>query len=165
MQCSDLGIDLIKEFEGFRNKAYQCSAGVWTIGYGTTVVNGVPVKKGDTCTVEEAEEYLATDIDNFLTSIEDSIIIELSQNQIDAIGCFTYNVGVGAFKKSTLLKKINASDFDGAANEFLKWNKAGGQVLAGLTRRREAERKLFIGGPFENTMNKMYTESRGRKVR
>jgi lysozyme len=144
LEASQKGVDLIKEFEGLKLKAYKCSAGVNTIGYGTTVVNGVPVKPGDTCTQEEAEEYLLEDITNFLTSIEDSVTIELSQNQIDAIGCFTYNVGVGAFKKSTLLKKINAGDFDGAANEFLKWNKAGGKVLPGLTRRREAERDLFL---------------------
>lgn len=145
-------IDIVKEFEGYRNKAYQCSAGVWTIGYGTTRVNGVPVKKGDTCTPEEADEYIMTDLQNFLTSIEEHIKIELSQNQIDALLCFAYNVGTGAFAKSTLLKKVNAGDFAAVPAEFLKWNKAGGKVVAGLTRRRQAEADLFTLPPFEQSI-------------
>ena len=145
MEISQAGVDLIKQFEGFRANSYQDIVGVWTIGYGTTRIDGSPVRSGMTCTVEQAEGYLSDDVNSFLNQITGSFnpLIQLNSNQVDAIACFVYNVGVGAFRKSTLLKKLNAGDFDAAALEFLKWDKAGGKAVAGLTRRRNAEKVLF----------------------
>lgn len=145
MEISQPGVGLIKQFEGFRANSYLCPAGVWTIGYGTTRIDGSPVRAGMSCTVEQAEGYLADDVNSYLSQIDGSFnpLIQLNSNQVDAIACFVYNVGVGAFRKSTLLKKLNAGEFDAAALEFLKWDKAGGKRLPGLTRRRIAEKDLF----------------------
>lgn len=144
MRASKGAIDLIKEFEGFKAEAYLCPAGIPTIGYGSTRVHGMKVTLGMKCTVEEAEGYLMDEIDEFTPMLNRIISFEMSQEQFDAICSFVYNLGIGNFQKSTLLKKINVKDYNGAADEFLKWNKAGGKVLPGLTRRREAERNLFL---------------------
>lgn len=139
------GLDLIKQFEGLRLKAYDDGVGVWTIGYGTIrYPNGVKVKRGDTCTKEQAEQYLKTDLDSFENVINTKVKVPLTQNQFDALACFVYNVGATNFSNSTLLRKLNAKDYSGAADQLLRWNKAGGKVMNGLTRRREAERKLFL---------------------
>lgn len=139
------GLDLIKQFEGLRLKAYDDGVGVWTIGYGTIrYPNGVRVKSGDTCTKEQAEQYLKTDLDSFENVINTKVKVPLTQNQFDALACFVYNVGATNFSNSTLLRKLNAKDYSGAADQLLRWNKAGGKVMNGLTRRREAERKLFL---------------------
>lgn len=139
------GLDLIKQFEGLRLKAYDDGVGVWTIGYGTIrYPNGVRVKSGDTCTKEQAEQYLKTDLDSFENVINTKVKVTLTQNQFDALACFVYNVGATNFSNSTLLRKLNAKDYSGAADQLLRWNKAGGKVMNGLTRRREAERKLFL---------------------
>lgn len=146
MKLSKVGIDLIKEFEGFRKDAYQDVVGIWTIGYGTIKYkDGTPVKKGDSITPEKATEELTHHIEEFIGPVltPKNVTVQLTQNQIDAIGSFIYNLGAGAFLKSTLLKMINAKDFSGAALQFLKWNKAGGKEFAGLTRRRQAEMDLF----------------------
>lgn len=145
MKISQAGIDLIKEFEGMRLIAYLCSAGVPTIGYGSTIVNGKPVKLGQTCSVKQAEEYLKYDLEKFERQVSRLVTVGLKQHQFDALVSFTYNCGVGNFAKSTLLKMINANQFDEAAGQFIRWNKAAGRELAGLTRRREAERVLFNG--------------------
>lgn len=148
MQISQNGIDLIKQFEGFVPKAYKDAVGVWTIGYGTTKINGKPVTPNMTCTEKEATQWLINDANRFLSIVEPYIKVDLNQNQIDAIASFIYNVGPNAFLNSTLLKKLNAGDFDGAANEFLKWTKATKNgvpvVLPGLVRRRTAEQTLFL---------------------
>ena len=142
---SKTGIDLISSFEGIRLNAYDDGVGVWTIGIGTTIYpNGMKVKKGDKCTLEQAHEYLAHDMIEFEKTVNDSVKVPLSQNQFDALVSLTYNIGSTAFKNSTLLKKLNAKDFTGAADQFLVWNKGGGKVLKGLVRRREAERALFL---------------------
>ena len=142
---SKTGIDLISSFEGIRLNAYDDGVGVWTIGIGTTVYpNGVKVKKGDKCTLEQALEYLQHDLKSFEKTINDSVKVPLSQNQFDALVSLAYNIGSGAFKNSTLLKKLNAKDYAGAADQFLVWNKGGGKVLKGLVRRRDAERALFL---------------------
>ena len=142
---SDDGIDLITSFEGTRFNAYDDGVGVWTIGIGTTVYpNGTKIKKGDKCTQEQALEYLQHDLKSFEKTVNDSVKVPLSQNQFDALVSLSYNIGSGAFKNSTLLKKLNAKDFAGAADQFLRWNKGGGKVLKGLVRRREAERALFL---------------------
>ena len=140
-----IGLKLIAQFEGCYLQAYLCPANVWTIGIGTTIYpNSVKVKKGDKCTLEQAHEYLAHDMIEFEKTVNDSVKVPLSQNQFDALVSLTYNIGSGAFKNSTLLKKLNAKDYSGAADQFLVWNKGGGKVLKGLVRRREAERALFL---------------------
>ncbi len=133
-------IDLIKKHEGFNARPYKCPAGVLTIGYGRTI----NVKPYD-ITTEEAETIW---LDKYVKTIADQILavakVKLSNNQICALIDFIYNLGIGNFKSSTLLRKINQGDFSAAANEFLKWNKAGGIVLKGLENRRIAERMLFL---------------------
>jgi len=143
-KTSEVGKNLIKEFEGFRVTAYICPAGVVTVGYGTTRIQGKAVQLGTTITTDEADMLLEEDLKSFEDAVNQNVREEISQNQFDALVAFVYNVGAGNFKKSTLLKKINAGEFNQAADEFLKWNKAGGKVLKGLTRRRTAERELFL---------------------
>jgi lysozyme len=139
-------IELIKKYEGFRSKPYLCSAGVATIGYGSTYYkDGRKVSLKDKL-ISEAEasellEYIANR--DFGSKINILVNVELGQNMFDALVSFAYNVGIGNLKSSTLLKKINVLDFTGAAQEFMKWNKAGGKVLAGLTKRRAEEKALF----------------------
>ena len=145
MKTSSSCTSLIREFEGFVASAYLCPANVWTIGIGTTVYpNGAKVKKGDKCTQDQALEYLQHDLRSFEKTVNDSVKVPLSQNQFDALVSLAYNIGSGAFKNSTLLKKLNAKDYAGAADQFLVWNKGGGKVLKGLIRRRDAERALFL---------------------
>ena len=145
MKTSSNGTALIREFEGFMASAYLCPAKVWTIGIGTTVYpNGAKVKKGDKCTQDQALEYLQHDLKSFEKTVNDSVKVPLSQNQFDALVSLTYNIGSAAFKNSTLLKKLNAKDYAGAADQFPRWNKGGGKVLKGLVRRRDAERALFL---------------------
>lgn len=145
MNTSQTGINLIKGFEGKRLTAYDDGVGVWTIGYGTIKYpNGVRVKKGDTCTDAQAESYLKNDLVKFESAINRLVKVPLNQNQFDALSSFTYNLGETNLSKSTLLKKLNAKDYAGAADQFLVWNRAGGKVLTGLVRRREAERNLFL---------------------
>ena len=145
MKISQVGIDLISSFEDTKLQAYDDGVGVWTIGIGTTIYpNGIKVKKGDKCILEQAKEYFAHDLKSFEKTVNDSIKVPLSQNQFDALVSLTYNIGSTAFKNSTLLKKLNAKDYAGAADQFLRWNKGGGKVLKGLVRRREAERALFL---------------------
>ncbi len=118
--------------------------GVWTIGIGTTVYpNGVKVKQGDTCTPEQAKVYFKHDLAKFEKTVNEAVTVPLNQNQFDALVSLTYNIGSGAFKNSTLLKLLNKGDYQGAADQFLAWKKAGGKVMKGLVRRREAERALF----------------------
>lgn len=145
MRISQAGIDLIHEFESFSATAYLCPAGVWTIGWGTTRVNGRPVTQGMTTTREQADAWFAEDLRGFEQCVLDAVKVPLTQSQFDALVSFTYNVGCGAFRRSTLLRMLNQGDEAGAAAQFARWNKGGGRVLAGLTRRREAESALFEG--------------------
>ena len=145
MKTSQSGISLIKGFEGKRLNAYDDGVGVWTIGFGTIKYpNGVRVKKGDTCTEAQAESYLKNDLVKFENAINRLAKVPLNQNQFDALSSFTYNLGETNLSSSTLLKKLNAKDYAGTADQFLRWNKAGGKVMNGLARRREAERNLFL---------------------
>lgn len=145
MKTSQSGISLIKGFEGKRLNAYYDGVGVWTIGFGTIKYpNGVRVKKGDTCTEAQAESYLKNDLVKFENAINRLVKVPLNQNQFDALSSFTYNLGETNLSSSTLLKKLNAKDYAGTADQFLRWNKAGGKVMNGLTRRREAEHNLFL---------------------
>lgn len=140
MKVNQDGINLIKKFEGCRLTAYKCPAGVWTIGYG----HASGVKEGMTITQEQAEEYLKQDLEKFEKGVDDCVKVGINQNQFNALVSFAYNCGIGALQTSTLLKKLNKCDFEGTANEFLRWNKSNGAVLPGLTNRRVAEREMFL---------------------
>ncbi len=145
MQISNKGIELIKQFEGLRLDAYQDSVGVLTIGYGwTQPVDGKPITKGMTIKPEVAERLLKAGLVSYESDVSKLVKVKLTQGQFDALVSFAYNLGSRSLSTSTLLTRLNAGDYAGAANEFPRWNKAGGKVLAGLTRRREAERALFL---------------------
>lgn len=145
MQTSEKGIALIKEFEGCKLTAYQDSVGVWTIGYGwTQPVDGKPIRAGMTIKQETAERLLKTGLVSYESDVSRLVKVGLTQGQFDALVSFTYNLGARSLSTSTLLRKLNAGDYAGAADEFLRWNKASGKVLNGLARRREAERALFL---------------------
>jgi lysozyme len=141
MHTSQKGLDLIKSFEGLRLSAYKCPADVWTIGFGTTA----GVKPGQAITKERAEELLREDVKRFEAQVLRLVKVPLTQGQHDALVSFVYNLGAGNLSNSTLLRLLNAGDYAGAAAQFDRWNKAGGKVLAGLVRRRAAERALFEG--------------------
>jgi len=143
---SNEGIALIKKFEGCELTAYRCSADVPTLGYGHT--RGV--SDGDTCTQQEADNMLADDLQEFEQYVNDLVNADLSQNQFDALVAWTYNLGPTNLKASTLLKRLNEDDIADVPHQIKRWNKAGGKVLDGLIRRREAEALLFQGEPWEN---------------
>lgn len=139
------GLAIVKGFEGLELHAYQDSVGVWTIGYGHTAVAGPPdVYAGQSITEAEAEAILRRDLEMFENGVRDLVQVSLNSNQFSALVVFSFNVGLGALADSTLLRKLNAGDYAGAANEFPRWVKAGGRTLAGLVRRREAEKALFL---------------------
>lgn len=145
LTISENGLSMIASFESFEPKAYYCPAGVLTIGYGHTGTNaqGQELQENDTVSHEQAMRLLYEDV----LWAEDAVNeqrLHLTQNQFDALVSFVFNVGATAFAHSTLLKKLKSCDFEDAADEFLRWNKAGGKVLRGLTARREAERDLFL---------------------
>ncbi|MCC9422517.1 lysozyme [Enterobacter hormaechei subsp. xiangfangensis] len=145
MQISEKGIGLIKQFEGCKLTAYQDSVGVWTIGYGwTQSVDSKPIRAGMTIKQETAERLLKTGLVSYESDVSRLVKVGMTQGQFDALVSFTYNLGTRSLSTSTLLRKLNAGDYAGAADEFLRWNKAGSKVLNGLTRRREAERALFL---------------------
>lgn len=140
-------VDLITRFEGFESKPYLCSAGVPTIGYGSTYyADGTKVQLNDdkVLTKDDAIELLKANIVKFEDVVNNNIDVPLNQKQFDALVSFAYNVGVNAFRDSTLLKKLNNEDYIGAADEFLRWNKIGSKISRGLTARRVAERALFL---------------------
>jgi lysozyme len=146
MKVSKNGLDLIKQFEGLRLKPYLCSAGVATIGYGSTMyADGRKVTLKDAAITEsQALELLAKTLGKYEKAVNDYVKVPLTQNEFDALVSFTYNLGAGNLLSSTLLKKLNAGDKAGAANQFDVWNKAGGKVLQGLVTRRAAEKALFL---------------------
>ena len=139
MNTSAEGISLIKKFEGCELYAYQCSAGVWTIGYGHTK----DVEPGMQITQEDAEEMLVEELHEYENYINKYVTAPLSQNQFDAMVSWVYNLGPANLKASTLLKVLNAEDYDEVPAQIRRWNKAGGEILDGLIRRREAEARLF----------------------
>lgn len=145
MEINKAGKDLIKRFEGCKLKAYKCPAGVWTIGYGNTFYeDGTKVKEGDVITQERAEELFDIIINDFVRMTDALIKSDVTENNFAAIVSFTFNVGTGNLKKSTLLKKVNANPKDPSIRaEFMKWTRANNVVLKGLVRRREAEAKLY----------------------
>ena len=139
MKISLEGLSLIKKFEGCKLEAYKCSAGGWTIGYGHTT----GVKEGDVCTQEEAEKLLRGDIFKFEEYVQDSVKVDLDQSQFDALVAWTFNLGPGNLRSSTMLKKLNNGEYESVPFEMRRWNKAGGKTLDGLIRRRQAESLLF----------------------
>jgi lysozyme len=146
LETNEEGLQIIKDSEGFRPMAYICPAGKITIGFGSRRVRGKAVQMGDTITENEANEQLKIDVKKFEHGIISLVKVQLSQNQLSALVCFTYNIGVGAFAKSTLLKLLNQGNYVAAADQLLRWNKAGGRELLGLTIRRQKERALFLKG-------------------
>lgn len=146
MRTSADGLSVIKEFEGLRLSAYRCPAGIMTIGYGHTSAAGSPtVTSGLVISRDDAERILRADLGQYENAVNKYVEANLTQNQFDALVCFTYNIGVGALAKSTLVKKINAGKLDEAPAEFMKWTRGGGRELPGLIRRRRAEVKLWRG--------------------
>ena len=164
MICQE-AIDLIKSFEGIHDgdltviglQPKMCPAGIWTVGYGRALRNKATnaflrgetgkteaLEKYPQLTVKQAEDMLAYDLDVFSMQVQGLIKVKVNDKQYGALVSFAYNVGVGNLSKSTLLKKLNVGDYTGAAVEFLKWDKAGGKVLKGLTLRRQAEKNLFL---------------------
>lgn len=152
MKVSIDGINLIKKYEGCRLTAYKCPAGVWTIGYGHTK----NVKSGMKITQNKANELLEDDLKRIGNTIIQLVNVSMHQNQFDALVSFTFNCGSGALKRSTLLKKLNNKDYDGAANEFTRWNKSNGKVLNGLVKRRADEKALFLKSKIKYLSNKSY---------
>ena len=139
------GLLLIKSFEGLRLHAYRDAVGIWTIGYGTT--RGV--RPGMRISEAEAEKFLQEDLTRFEQAINEAVQVPINDNQFSALVSFTYNVGSGAFRSSTLLRLLNQrQSVHAVADQLPRWNRAGGRVLAGLTRRRNAERALFLGEDF-----------------
>ena len=144
MKTSQSGLDFIADHEGLELTAYADPATggePWTNGYGHTK----GVKPGDTCTKEQAMQWLAEDVETAEKAVLRMVDVPLSQNQFDALVSFVFNCGAGNFEKSTLLRLLNDLDYDGASEQFQRWNKAAGKVMAGLTKRRHAEAALFDG--------------------
>lgn len=141
MRINQAGINLIKSFESCKLRAYQDLVGIWTIGWGHT---GDDVYDGRVISQEAADNLLLSDLSKFEWGVNHYVSHTLTDNEFSALVCFTYNVGLGNFKKSNLLSLLNFGHLKEAADEFLKWNHANGKVVDGLTRRREAERDLFL---------------------
>ena len=141
MKTSDAGINLIQQFEGEKLTAYKDIVGIWTIGFGHT---GPEVCEGQKISHDEAIALLHEDLRRFEECVEAYADVELDQNEFDALVAFAYNVGCNALKSSTLMLLLNSGKKDAAAEQFLRWDKAGGLIVAGLLRRREAERELFL---------------------
>lgn len=147
MMMTEEGISLIKKYEGCKLTAYKCPAGVWTIGYGNTFYeDGSTVKPGDKITQERADQLFRNILEKkFLEPVRKLIVSDINDNMFSAIVSFTYNVGIGNLKSSTLLKKVNANPNDQTISlEFKKWVKSAGKVLPGLVRRRESESDLYF---------------------
>lgn len=146
MRTSTAGLNLIKSFEGLELAAYLCPAGVWTIGYGHTSAAGAPpVVAGMRITPDDAVAILRTDLTKYENAVSNAVKVRLSQNQFDALVSLCYNIGPEAFRKSSLVKKLNRGEYEAVPAALMAWNKAKGRELPGLTRRRRAEAKLWRG--------------------
>jgi len=156
LKLTEKGAKLIQHFEGClkphegKFKAYKCPANVLTIGWGHTNHHGRQFDAATRWTAKECHQVFLEDMEGFERDVRKAVKVPLTDYQFDALVSFTYNCGSGALNKSTLLKKLNAGDFAGAAREFKKWNKAGGKELKGLTRRRNSEAVMFAGLSDEN---------------
>ncbi len=144
---SENGYALIRDFEGFENKAYKDTGGVWTIGYGTIKYpDGRSVKQGDTCTRAQAEQWLKSDCRWVDACLDKYVKANINQNQFDALASFVYNIGENQFRSSTLLAKLNAGDYRVAAANFDRWIYDNGKIITGLVTRRAREKALFMKG-------------------
>jgi len=141
MNISKEGIALIKKFEGCELEAYKCAAGVWTIGYGHTK----DVKEGEVITKEEAESMLVHELQEYCNDVDIAVKVDLKQNEFDALVSWTYNLGPTNLNSSTMLRVLNEGKHDDVPTQIKRWNKAGGEVLKGLVRRRNAEALMFEG--------------------
>jgi lysozyme len=146
MKTNQKGIDLMHEFEGCKLTAYLCPANIWTIGWGNTrFEDGTPVKQGDTVTQERANSLFLNIVKVFETGVRNLVVSKVNENQFSALVCFAYNVGLGNLKTSTFLRFVNENPNNPEIkNQFLRWNKAKGKELSGLTRRRLAESNLYF---------------------
>jgi lysozyme len=168
MRMSDEGLALIKRFEGLRLVAYRDAVGVWTIGYGHTSMAGEPIVKPDLrISSDEADSILARDVDAFARGVRNLVTVNISDAQFSALVSFAYNVGLGAFKRSSVLAAVNAQQFDAVPRRLNLWSKAGGRILPGLVKRRAAEAALFIstdakevGGPVSDVKAKPVPQSK-----
>ena len=148
-QISPHGLEKLKQWEGLKTKAYKDSGGVWTIGYGHTATAGEPKPRaGMVITAAEAESILLRDLAQYEAAVENNVKVKLNDNQFAALVSFAFNVGIGAFKNSTLLKKLNQGNFNAVPTELMKWTKAGGKKIQGLVNRRRAEGYLWMEGAF-----------------
>jgi len=143
MKTSDKGIDQIKSFEGFRAMPYQDVVGKWTVGYGHLMVEGDGCVVGSPITMGQATELLRKDLHTAEQAVN-ACGVELEQNEFDALVSFVYNLGVGAFQRSTLLKLIKSGNKTAASGEFPKWSMAGGKEVPGILKRRHAEQDCFL---------------------
>lgn len=139
MEYSKSGLTLTEQFEACRLTAYQDSTGIWTIGFGHTL----GVYPGQVITSDQASQYLLSDVQNAVNHVNSLVTVSLTQGEFDALVDFAFNCGCGAFASSTMLKLLNAGNYTGATAQFDLWDKAGGQVVAGLLRRRESETQEF----------------------
>jgi lysozyme len=147
MQLSDGLLRLLRHFEGFRERAYQDSAGVWTIGFGTTrYQDGRRVRQGDAIAYDEAQAILKAQATAFAERVNAAVRVPLTQPQFDALVSFAYNVGSAAFERSTLCRLLNDRQYLQASEEFHRWNQVAGKSNSGLSRRRAAECALFLYG-------------------
>ena len=148
-QISPHGLEKLKQWEGLKTKAYKDAGGVWTIGYGHTAMAGEPKPRaGMVITPAEAENILLKDLVQYETAIENNVKVKLTDNQFAALVSFVYNIPLASFKKSKLLKKLNAGNYDAVPTELMKWTKAGGKKIQGLVNRRRAEGYLWMEGAF-----------------
>ena len=139
MKISEDGLELIKKFEGCETTAYQDSVGVWTIGFGHTK----GVEEGQTCSIEDAESMLADEMDEYEGYINNMVKVDLEQHEFDALVAWVYNLGPTNLGESTMLKVLNGGQFDRVPDEMNRWTRAGGEILEGLVRRRQAESLMF----------------------
>ena len=148
MRTSEAGKEFIKDFEGCKLEAYQCSGGVWTIGYGHTR----HVQEGDKITNKEADAFLVKDIEMVEHHVDRLVNVHLLRNEWDSIVSWCFNLGCGNLRSSTLLVQINEGNLDKVAEQIVRWDKAGGKVVAGLTRRRKAEADLFDNAVYDHKL-------------
>ena len=142
-----MALNTIQQFEGLKLKAYKDSVGIWTVGFGNifNLDTGNPIKEGDEISLETAERWLKIEVDNLQAKMRKVITVPLNDNQWTALTSLAYNIGFGAFKRSTLLRLLNAgASKEEVAKQFLRWNKAGGKEIKGLTNRRQTESNLYL---------------------
>ena len=145
LTVSKEGIALIKRYEGYKTTPYRCPAGLYTVGYGHVIGNGLqlPDEWNRTFSLGEIDELLRTDLARFERGVLRYCTVYITQSQFDSLVSFSFNLGLGVLQRSTLRQKLNRGNYDGASKEFLRYTKAGGKVLKGLVRRRQAEYNLF----------------------